>query len=200
MERFRTPDLGTFEVPYTSNETNSSGVSWPAVWAGGLVTAALSLILLELGTGLGFASMSVWAENGVSSSTVGTGAIHWMILMQFISASMGGYLAGAFARSGLGYTTMKFIFATPRMVSWRGLSPCNHRCLPHLCGYGLNRIFKYLQDRKTPNRFSTEFLLCRFTFAVLEDSRSTATLIRFCRAGLARCHITLCHRNEAIWL
>jgi len=34
------------------NEAGKSGVSGPAVWAGGFVTAALSLILLAPGTGL----------------------------------------------------------------------------------------------------------------------------------------------------
>jgi hypothetical protein len=76
------------------NEANKSGVSWAAVWAGGFVTAALSLILLALGTGLGFASVSVWAGSGVSAPKVGAAAILWLILIQFISASMGGYLAG----------------------------------------------------------------------------------------------------------
>jgi hypothetical protein len=76
------------------DDFNQSGVSWPAVWAGGFVTAALSLILLALGTGLGFASVSVWSGTGVSASKLGTGAILWLIVIQLISASMGGYLAG----------------------------------------------------------------------------------------------------------
>jgi hypothetical protein len=76
------------------NESNKSGVSWPAVWAGGFVTAALSLILLALGAGLGFASVSVWSGSGVSASKVGAGAILWLIIIQLISATIGGYLAG----------------------------------------------------------------------------------------------------------
>jgi hypothetical protein len=99
MESTRTSNLGTagVRVPSTDagdNEASKSGVSWPAVWAGGFVTAALSLILLALGTGLGFASVSVWSDSGVSASKVGTGALLWLILIQIISASMGGYLAG----------------------------------------------------------------------------------------------------------
>jgi len=76
------------------NEARTSGVSWPAVWAGGFVTAALSLILLALGTGLGFASVSVWSGSGVSAAKIGVAAILWLIVTQFISSSMGGYLAG----------------------------------------------------------------------------------------------------------
>jgi hypothetical protein len=77
-----------------NSEANSSGVSWSAVIAGGFVTAALSLILLALGTGLGLSSVSFWANVGASASSVGRAAIAWLILMEFMSSSMGGYLAG----------------------------------------------------------------------------------------------------------
>jgi small-conductance mechanosensitive channel len=54
----------------------------------------LSLILLALGTGLGLSSISLWSNAGASSSTIGMAAILWLILMQIMSSSMGGYLAG----------------------------------------------------------------------------------------------------------
>jgi hypothetical protein len=78
----------------SSSEANVSGVSWAAVIAGGFVTAAISLILLSLGTGLGFSSVSVWSGAGATASTIGTAAIVWLILMQVMSSSLGGYLAG----------------------------------------------------------------------------------------------------------
>ena len=58
------------------------------------MAAALSLILLALGAGLGLSSVSPWSNVGASASTIGTAAIAWLILMQVISSSMGGYLAG----------------------------------------------------------------------------------------------------------
>ena len=76
------------------SEGYSSGVAWPAVMAGAFVIAALSLILLALGTGLGLSSVSPWAGVGLSSSKIGMAAIVWMIVMQILSSSMGGYLAG----------------------------------------------------------------------------------------------------------
>ena len=80
--------------PGYNTESNSAGVSWPAIIGGGFVTAALSLILLALGAGLGLSSVSVWSSDGTSSSMIGTGAIVWLILMQIMSSSMGGYLSG----------------------------------------------------------------------------------------------------------
>lgn len=75
-------------------EASTSAVSWPAIIAGAFVVSALSLILLALGTGVGLSSISPWTNGGVSASTVGKGAIVWMILVQIIASAMGGYLAG----------------------------------------------------------------------------------------------------------
>jgi hypothetical protein len=61
---------------------------------GAFVAAALSLILLALGAGLGLSSVSPWSNVGASASTFSTAAVAWLILMQVISSSMGGYLAG----------------------------------------------------------------------------------------------------------
>lgn len=75
-------------------EANISGVSWPAVFAGAFVAAALSLSLLALGTGLGFSAVSPWSGDGISASTASAAGIVWLIAMQIIAAAMGGYLAG----------------------------------------------------------------------------------------------------------
>ena len=78
----------------SQNEAYTSGVSWPAVIGGAFVAAALSLILLALGTGLGLSSVSPWSNVGASASTIGWAAIGWLILIQIIASAMGGYLAG----------------------------------------------------------------------------------------------------------
>jgi hypothetical protein len=78
--------------PSIANEARTSGVSWAAVIAGAFVVAALSLILLALGAGLGFSSVSIWSN--VGASAIGMATVLWLIVMQIISSSMGGYLAG----------------------------------------------------------------------------------------------------------
>jgi len=80
--------------PSIANEAGTSGVSWAAVIAGAIAAAALSLILLALGAGLGFSSVSIWSNAGASASTIGMATVLWLIVMQIISSSMGGYLAG----------------------------------------------------------------------------------------------------------
>lgn len=79
---------------FSKNEDSSSGVSWAAVAGGAFVAAALSVILLALGTGLGLSSISPWVNVGASASMVNSAAIVWLIAMQIISSAMGGYLAG----------------------------------------------------------------------------------------------------------
>lgn len=79
---------------YEHKEAHSSGVTWSAVLAGAFATAALSLILLALGAGLGLSSVSPWSNVGASASTVGTASILWLIVMQILASSMGGYLTG----------------------------------------------------------------------------------------------------------
>jgi hypothetical protein len=80
--------------PYPQSEANSSGVSWAAVIGGAFAAAALSLVLLALGTGLGMSSVSPWSNVGASASTISKAAIAWLIIMQIVSSAMGGYVAG----------------------------------------------------------------------------------------------------------
>lgn len=89
LERSTTP--GEFPL---RNEAHSSGISWAAVIGGAFVSASLALILLTLGTGLGFSSVSPWSNSGATASTVGKGAIVWLIVTQIIASALGGYLAG----------------------------------------------------------------------------------------------------------
>ena len=87
-------DRVAYDETGIANDSNTSGVSWEAVMAGAFVAAALSLALLALGTGIGFSAVSPWANAGASASSVGWGAIIWLGLMELVSSSMGGYVAG----------------------------------------------------------------------------------------------------------
>ena len=90
----RRTEVGPTVTAGNSPESNLSGVTWSAVLAGAAVSAALGLILLALGTGLGLSSISLWSTVGVSASAISKAAVIWLILMQIMSSSMGGYIAG----------------------------------------------------------------------------------------------------------
>lgn len=72
----------------------SQPISWAAIFAGALAAAAISLILLLLGTGLGFSSVSPWADSGMGAAAVGAGVIFWLVLTQLIASGLGGYISG----------------------------------------------------------------------------------------------------------
>jgi hypothetical protein len=72
----------------------NSAVSWGAIAAGAAAAASLSLILLILGVGLGLSSVSPWARDGISATTLGVSTIAWLTLTQLLASGMGGYLAG----------------------------------------------------------------------------------------------------------
>jgi hypothetical protein len=82
------------EALYFNQEAQASGVSWGAVIGGAFVAAALYLILLALGAGLGLSAVSPWSNAGLSASAIGTGAIIWLIVIEIIASAMGGYLTG----------------------------------------------------------------------------------------------------------
>jgi hypothetical protein len=75
-------------------ESPVSAISWPAIIGGAFAIAAISLILLALGAGLGFASVSPWSNSGPSATTFTVAAAIWLIVVQWLSAAFGGYLTG----------------------------------------------------------------------------------------------------------
>ena len=82
-------------APYAmKNEAPASAVSWAAVSGGAFVAAALLLSLSALGAGMGLSSLSPWSNSGVSSSSVGMGALAWVAAMEILACGIGGYVAG----------------------------------------------------------------------------------------------------------
>lgn len=74
--------------------TRTSAVSWPAILAGAAVAAATALLLVVLATGLGLASVSPWPDRGASAASVAVMSAIAFIVVQWVSAAVGGYLTG----------------------------------------------------------------------------------------------------------
>jgi hypothetical protein len=90
----QSPGLSHRAVTSDNYQTQISGVSWGAIFAGSAAAAVLSLVLLVLGTGLGFSLVSPWAHNGIGATTFGITTILWVTLTSLLASGMGGYLAG----------------------------------------------------------------------------------------------------------
>src|SRR6202020_2970662 len=89
---------------------STSATSWPAIIAGAFVATAVSLVLLTLGSGLGFASISPWPSHGVSGTTFAVTAAIWLIVMQWVSSAFGGYITGRLRTRWVGTHTHEVFF------------------------------------------------------------------------------------------
>ncbi len=77
-----------------TTESPVSAASWPAIFAGTIAAIATSLILVALGTGFGLASVSPWPHSGASATTFTIMTAIWLIVVQWLSAALGGYITG----------------------------------------------------------------------------------------------------------
>lgn len=101
-------DIASRGVADTTNLRASSAVSWGAILGGAVVTAALSLMLLTAGAGLGFTSP--WTNAGVTATTFGVAALAWLAVVHLIAAGAGGYLAGRLRTKRVGLHTDEVAF------------------------------------------------------------------------------------------
>jgi hypothetical protein len=87
----RNPAVRTLAV---DDSTHASAVSWAAIFAGAATAAAISLIMLVLGTGLGLSAVSPWSQRGIEAGTFGVSTILWISFTALVASGLGGYLAG----------------------------------------------------------------------------------------------------------
>jgi len=97
-----------------------SAASWPAIVAGAFVAAAASLVLIALGSGIGFASISPWSNHGASLTAFAATSAIWLIVTQWLSAALGGYLAGRLRTRWIGTHTHEVFFRDTAhgLITW----------------------------------------------------------------------------------
>jgi hypothetical protein len=93
-----------------AEESGVSAVSWAAILAGGVASAALTLLMLAFGTGMGFSVVSPWSNSGASSTTFSLWAGLYLIAVAMIASSIGGYLAGRLRTKWSGVHTHEVYF------------------------------------------------------------------------------------------
>jgi hypothetical protein len=100
--------------------TAKSAASWPSIIAGAFVAAASTVILVALGSGIGFASISPWPDRGASLTSFAITTAIWLIVTQWISAALGGYIAGRLRTRWIGTHTHEVFFRDTAhgLVTW----------------------------------------------------------------------------------
>jgi hypothetical protein len=103
-----------------SGTAGRSAASWAAILAGATVTVSASLILIVLGSGLEFAAASPWPGRGASATGLTVTAAIWLIATQWISAALGGYIAGRLRTKWTGTHTHEVFFRDTAhgLITW----------------------------------------------------------------------------------
>jgi hypothetical protein len=97
------------DMESSAPEAAMSAVSWGAILAGGVAAAALTLILLAFGAGVGFSSISPWSTIA-ATTTFHVAAGLYFIVTAMIASSVGGYLAGRLRTRWTGAHTREVFF------------------------------------------------------------------------------------------
>ncbi|MDO3434390.1 hypothetical protein QWJ46_17060 [Rhizobium sp. CBN3] len=75
-------------------ESSKSAMTWGPIFGGAAAAIGVTLILLLLGSGLGLTMVSPWSGQSSSLGTLGITAAIWLVLVQWLSSALGGYVTG----------------------------------------------------------------------------------------------------------
>jgi hypothetical protein len=102
----------TIPLSRTADTLNgqASAVSWAAIIGGAFVIAAVTIVLLALGSGLSLSSVSPWPGSGVSVTTFTVMTAIWLIVVQWLSAALGGYVTGRLRTHWVGVHSHEVFF------------------------------------------------------------------------------------------
>lgn len=93
-----------------SEESSATAVSWGPIIAGAFAASTLTFILMLLGSGLGLSMVSPWSGSGASITTFAVSTAIWLVVVQWLSSGVGGYLAGRLRTKWVGVHTDEVYF------------------------------------------------------------------------------------------
>jgi hypothetical protein len=117
-----------------------SAVSWGAIAAGAVGAAALALLLIAFGAGLGLSAVSPWSDSGVSASTFKTGTGIYLVCVAVMSSAVGGYLAARLRTKWIGVHTHEVFFRDTAhgFIAWAFATLLSASALSSVTGYLAN--------------------------------------------------------------
>lgn len=78
----------------TPVRSSKSAMTWGPIFGGAAAAIGVTLILLLLGSGVGLTMVSPWSGQSSSLGTVGVTAAIWLVVVQWLSSGLGGYITG----------------------------------------------------------------------------------------------------------
>ncbi|MCZ0737955.1 hypothetical protein [Phreatobacter sp. AB_2022a] len=91
-------------------ESSQSAVSWGAIIAGALAAATITVILMLVGSGLGLTIVSPWPGQGAGLTTFAASTAVGLVVIQWLSSAVGGYLAGRLRTEWVGLRSDEVFF------------------------------------------------------------------------------------------
>jgi hypothetical protein len=107
-------------VAEQSVESTASGIEWGPIFGGAAAAIGISIILLTLGAGIGVSTVSPWSFGNPSPTVFGINAAIWLIVTQWLSSGLGGYLAGRLRAKWVGIRTDETVFRDTAhgLIAW----------------------------------------------------------------------------------
>jgi hypothetical protein len=78
----------------TALESSAPALSWSAIVAGAFAAAALTLVLVALGSAVGFSALSPWSDAGISAQTFQIAGGLYLVVIALLASTVGGYISG----------------------------------------------------------------------------------------------------------
>jgi hypothetical protein len=103
-------EVGVVVADRVPEESPRGATSWGAVIAGAIVAAAATLVLMLVGAGLGLTTVSPFSNEGPSLATATAWTAVWLIVVQWLSALLGGYMAGRLRTKWVNLHTDEVLF------------------------------------------------------------------------------------------
>lgn len=97
-------------VAERSVESSASAVEWAAIAGGALAAIGISIILFTLASGAGLAAVRPWSFSSPSPTTFGVAAAIGLVVTQWVSSALGGYLTGRLRIKWVGIRTDEIFF------------------------------------------------------------------------------------------
>lgn len=99
----------TVEAPLVG-EASKPAVVWGPIFAGAFAAVVATIVLLLLGSGLGLTMISPWSGESASLTAIATSTAIWLVVVQWLSSALGGYLSGRLRTKWVGVHTDEVFF------------------------------------------------------------------------------------------
>ena len=97
-------------APSGAEEASNTAIAWGPIFAGAFAAVAATAVLMLLGSGLGLTLVSPWSGESASLTTIAASTAVWIVVVQWLSSAIGGYLSGRLRTKWVGVHTDEVFF------------------------------------------------------------------------------------------